>query len=51
MEAVALPDRVKPDDGLRPPRVFLSYAHDSHAHRKAVQDLWVSCVRTGSTLG
>ena len=27
--------------GVRAPRVFISYAHDSTAHREAVRDLWI----------
>jgi hypothetical protein len=31
----------------RPPRVFISYAHDSDAHREKVRDLWVFLCANG----
>ena len=54
MRVGALPDRVGgaegvcgvglsggPVEGARPPRVFISYAHESDAHAEAVRDLWI----------
>jgi hypothetical protein len=47
MEAGTPPDRADRDERPRPPRVFLSYAHDSDAHREAVRNLWVFLCANG----
>jgi len=48
MEADTAPDPSTTTDGnRRRPRVFLSYAHDSDAHREAVRDLWVFLCANG----
>ena len=41
MEVAPPTDQMTPDGRPWPPRVFISYAHDSDDHLEAVRDLWI----------
>jgi SEFIR domain/NB-ARC domain len=47
MEVAPPTDQMTPDGRPWPPRVFISYAHDSDDHLEAVRDLWILLCENG----